>query len=113
MRVISLPGNRISAGLDQRFGLDEISANAAGTSIKNLTVLKTGKARAVRFSTLPAIGRELECQTGDNLEYVRGETDDARTRSRQPLEVVAHVRLGGALLLEKTQSTGPALKSLQ
>ena len=36
----------------------------------NLSILKTGKANAVRFSTLEAICRELECQPGDILEYV-------------------------------------------
>jgi putative transcriptional regulator len=35
----------------------------------NLSILKTGKARAVRFSTLEAICRELQCQPGDLLEY--------------------------------------------
>ena len=37
----------------------------------NLSILKTGKARAVRFSTLEAICRELECQPGDIIEYRR------------------------------------------
>ena len=35
----------------------------------NLSILKTGKAKAIRFSTLEAICRELECQSGDLLEY--------------------------------------------
>ncbi|MCH5330043.1 MAG: helix-turn-helix transcriptional regulator [Alistipes sp.] len=35
----------------------------------NLSILKTGKARAVRFSTLEAICRELDCQPGDIIEY--------------------------------------------
>ena len=39
----------------------------------NLSILKTGKAKAVRFSTLEAICRELECQPGEILEY-SGET---------------------------------------
>ena len=38
----------------------------------NLSILKTGKAKAIRFSTLEAICRELNCQPGDILEY-RGE----------------------------------------
>lgn len=37
----------------------------------NLSILKTGKARAVRFSTLEAICRELDCQPGDIIEYRR------------------------------------------
>ena len=39
----------------------------------NLSILKTGKAKAIRFSTLEAICRELECQPGDILEYRRTE----------------------------------------
>ena len=39
----------------------------------NLSILKTGKAKAVRFSTLEAICRELECQPGDIIEYQRAE----------------------------------------
>ncbi len=35
----------------------------------NLSILKTGKARAIRFSTLEAICRELDCQPGDIIEY--------------------------------------------
>lgn len=41
----------------------------------NLSILKTGKAKAIRFSTLEAICRELDCQPGDILEY-REEDDD-------------------------------------
>lgn len=51
-------------------------ADAIGISIQNLSVLKTGRARAIRFSTLSAICRELECQPGDILEYVPGEDGD-------------------------------------
>jgi len=44
-------------------------AEKIGISQANLSILKTGKARAVRFSTLEAICRELDCQPGDILEY--------------------------------------------
>jgi putative transcriptional regulator len=44
-------------------------AERVGITIANLSVLKQGKARAIRFSTLEAICRELECQPGDILEY--------------------------------------------
>jgi len=44
-----------------------------GLSQANLSILKTGKARAVRFSTLDAICEALECQPGDILEYVQGQ----------------------------------------
>jgi putative transcriptional regulator len=43
----------------------------------NLSVLKTGKARAVRFSTLEALCKTLKCQPGDLLEYVHEEDADA------------------------------------
>ena len=39
----------------------------------NLSILKTGKAKAIRFSTLEAICRALDCQPGDIFEYVEGE----------------------------------------
>jgi len=44
-------------------------ASRIGLSQANLSILKTGKARAVRFSTLEAICETLECQPGDILEY--------------------------------------------
>jgi putative transcriptional regulator len=44
-------------------------AEAVGVTPQNLSILKTGKARAVRFSTLAAICKFLECQPGDILEY--------------------------------------------
>lgn len=43
--------------------------NRIGLTPANLSILKTGKAKAVRFSTLEAICRELQCQPGDLLEY--------------------------------------------
>ena len=45
-------------------------------SLNNLSVLKTGKARAIRFSTLEKICEVLECQPGDILEYVEGEEEN-------------------------------------
>lgn len=50
-------------------------AERIGITPANLSILKTGKAKAVRFSTLAAICRELKCQPGDLLEY-REDTDD-------------------------------------
>jgi putative transcriptional regulator len=43
-----------------------------GISMTNLSLLKTGKVKAIRFSTLEALCRELDCQPGDLLEYVPG-----------------------------------------
>jgi putative transcriptional regulator len=51
-------------------------AETIGISIQNLSVLKTGKARAIRFSTLSSICKELGCQPGDILEYVPGDEPD-------------------------------------
>ena len=45
-------------------------AERLGITTANLSILKTGKAKAIRFSTLEAIGRELNCQPGDIMEYV-------------------------------------------
>ncbi len=44
-------------------------AEKVGITVANLSILKTGKAKAVRFSTLEAICKELDCQPGDILEY--------------------------------------------
>lgn len=44
-------------------------AEKIGITQANLSILKTGKAKAIRFSTLEAICRELDCQPGDILEY--------------------------------------------
>ena len=45
-------------------------AEKVGISATNLSILKTGKAKAVHFSTLEALCRALDCQPGDILEYV-------------------------------------------
>ncbi|MCU0369041.1 MAG: helix-turn-helix transcriptional regulator [Cyclobacteriaceae bacterium] len=45
-------------------------AERIGITLANFSILKTGKARAIRFSTLEAICKELDCQPGDILEYV-------------------------------------------
>ena len=50
-------------------------AEKIGITQANLSILKTGKAKAVRFSTLEAICRTLRCQPGDILEYTEDETN--------------------------------------
>jgi len=55
--------------LDRKMSLTEL-ADRVGITLANLSILKTGKARAVRFSTLDALCRELDCQPADILEYV-------------------------------------------
>jgi putative transcriptional regulator len=52
----------------RKMKLNDLSV-AVGVSVPNLSVLKTGKAKAVRFSTLEAICRVLDCQPGDILEF--------------------------------------------
>ena len=49
-------------------------AKLVGITEQNLSILKTGKARAIRISTLDAICKHLECQPGDILEYSNDET---------------------------------------
>ena len=53
---------------DRKISLNELSAKV-GISNVNLSNLKTGKVKAIRFSTLDAICKVLECQPGDILEY--------------------------------------------
>ncbi|RIA43659.1 putative transcriptional regulator [Hephaestia caeni] len=53
---------------DRRLTLSEL-ADRVRITLANLSILKTGKARAIRFSTLEAICRELDCTPGDLLDY--------------------------------------------
>ncbi|MGB3711113.1 MAG: helix-turn-helix transcriptional regulator [Erythrobacter sp.] len=53
---------------ERRMTLTEL-AERVGLTLANLSILKTGKAKAIRFSTLAAICRELDCQPGELLEY--------------------------------------------
>lgn len=52
----------------RKLSLTQLSERV-GITMANLSILKTGKAKAIRFSTLEAICRELDCQPGDILEY--------------------------------------------
>ncbi|MCA8899887.1 MAG: helix-turn-helix transcriptional regulator [Hyphomonas sp.] len=54
--------------LDRRMSLTELSERV-GVTLANLSILKTGKAKAIRFSTLEALCRELGCQPGDILVF--------------------------------------------
>ncbi|ALJ07618.1 MAG: helix-turn-helix domain-containing protein [Brevundimonas aurantiaca] len=60
--------------VERRMSLTEL-ADRVGVTVANLSVLKTGKARAVRFSTLDALCRELNCQPGDLLVHEPGPAD--------------------------------------
>lgn len=58
----------------RKMSLTELTEKV-GITMANLSILKKGKARAIRFSTLDAICKVLECQPGDILEYVGDEED--------------------------------------
>lgn len=62
-------------------------ADKVGITLANLSILKTGKAKAVRFSTLEAICRELRCQPGDILEYVQGPPEEDRSDVDSPAQI--------------------------
>jgi putative transcriptional regulator len=53
---------------DRKISLNELAVRV-GLTNSNLSILKTGKARAIRLTTLEAVCRELNCQPGDLLEY--------------------------------------------
>lgn len=59
----------------RKIGSGEL-AEKIGITQANLSILKTGKAKAVRFSTLEKLCEVLDCQPGDILEYVRGESEN-------------------------------------
>ena len=60
---------------DRRMTLTELSGKV-GITLANLSILKTGKARGMRFATLEAICEALDCQPGDLLEFRREEQSD-------------------------------------
>ena len=62
----------------RKISLNELSVRVDLT-LSNLSILKTGKAKAIRFSTLDAICKALDCQPGDILEYIN---DDKKTTNR-------------------------------
>jgi len=81
------PEQKISVTLDdllhaRRMTLTEL-AERVDITLANLSILKTGKAKAIRFSTLEAICRELQCQPGDLLCCVPGEQDKSE-EAEQP-----------------------------
>lgn len=57
--------------LDRQMTLTELSEKV-GMTLANLSILKTNKARAIRFSTLDALCRELKCQPGELIEWIDG-----------------------------------------
>jgi putative transcriptional regulator len=59
-------------------------AEKVGITIQNLSILKTGRARAIRFGTLEKLCEVLECQPGDLLAYEPGGTSSAESLARKP-----------------------------
>ena len=68
---------------DRRMTLTEL-ADRIDIALANLSILKTGKTRAIRFSTLDAICRELSCQPGDILQF---EPEQARAERESNKEI--------------------------
>jgi len=67
--------DRLDALLEQRgMTLTEL-ADRVGITLANMSVLKNGRAKAIRFNTLTAICRELDCKPGDLLDYVPERSD--------------------------------------
>ncbi|HBE80844.1 MAG TPA: transcriptional regulator [Firmicutes bacterium] len=60
--------------LERKVSLTELAENV-GITMANLSILKSGKAKAVRFSTLDSICHYLQCQPADILEWILGEED--------------------------------------
>lgn len=72
MAIVVLLDDRLH---ERRMTLTEL-ADRVGITVANLSILKTGKAKAIRFSTLEAICDVLGCQPGDLLIYREGKDDD-------------------------------------
>ena len=66
---------------DRRMTLTTLSERT-GMTLANLSILKTGKARAIRFSTLDAICEALSCQPGDILQFEPEQTEDEQPAER-------------------------------
>jgi putative transcriptional regulator len=78
---------------ERRMTLTEL-ADRLGMTLANLSILKTGKARAVRFSTLDAICEALQCQPGDLLEHaVPVVTDGASTPAAARQELKGQLKM--------------------
>ncbi|HEV7607966.1 MAG TPA: helix-turn-helix transcriptional regulator [Steroidobacteraceae bacterium] len=64
----------------RKMSVTELS-DKVGITMANLSILKNGKAKAIRFSTLEAICKALDCQPGDILEYHHAQARDAKLQS--------------------------------
>ena len=70
----------------RKIGLSEL-AGRIDITLANLSILKTNKAKAVRFSTLEAICKALECQPGDILEYMPEEQQKSEDSTKEGIEL--------------------------
>ena len=71
--------------LERRMSLTELG-DRVGITLANLSILKTGKAKAIRFSTLEALCRELNCQPGDILSWEASADDEADEKTEVAAE---------------------------
>lgn len=71
--------------LERRMSLTDLSEKV-GVTLANLSILKTGKAKAIRFSTLNALCRVLECQPGELLSYEAADDDEAMEAASEAAE---------------------------
>lgn len=71
--------------LERRMSLTEL-CDRVGITLANLSILKTGKAKAIRFSTLNALCRELNCQPGDILSWEPSVEDEADEKAEMAAE---------------------------
>lgn len=81
---------------DRKISLGQL-AERVGISNVNLSRIKTGRASAMRFSTLEAICRELDCQPGDILEYSADDSAVSQKRDTGKKDVKSSERSGGDL----------------
>jgi len=89
----------------RKMSLHELSERV-GITLANLSVLKNNKAKAIRFSTLDAICRALDCTVGDILEYVptedlRGEEDTDAVYRTQTVHPLPSGKLSGKILFQR------------
>jgi putative transcriptional regulator len=68
--------------LERRMSLTDLSERV-GVTLANLSILKTGKAKAIRFSTLTALCRVLDCQPGDILSYEAAAGDETEDEAAE------------------------------
>lgn len=101
---------------ERKMKSNELAATI-GTSVVNLSNIKTGKIRGIRFSTLEALCEALECKPGDLIDYVTQEEYDAMMARRKPRQrktaATQPVAQNVAAAEDANQPTGTPSTSLQ